>query len=144
MTAVDMGCLCEGSGRSASPHRPSNDRLSDREQPVNVSLQEATIMNAVLATGMMLTALALASPSTATTRTPVSATRSTGIEFQVTPPSVVIFLDGRRLGSADKVSHVPTKPGRRVVRLKRGPDETEMELLLTRGKTLKFAYDFSD
>ena len=76
--------------------------------------------------------------------TPTARRRPTRIEFKVTPGSVVIFLDGRRLGTASKVGTVRSRPGRRRVRLKRGADETEFELELRRGETLRFDYDFGD
>lgn len=72
------------------------------------------------------------------------ADRPTRIEFSVRPGSVVIFLDGKRLGPASKVSAVDAKPGRRIVRLQNGEDQTELELDLERGKTLRFAYEFGD
>lgn len=70
--------------------------------------------------------------------------KSTRIQFEVTPPSVQIFLDGRRLGAASEVGDVRVKPGRRVVRLVRGGDETELELQVSRGRTVRFAYEFGD
>jgi hypothetical protein len=75
---------------------------------------------------------------------PLASERSAAsrIEFAVTPPDVVIFLDGERLGPAAKVGRVDAKPGRRIIRLERGEDATEMEVQLTKGKMLRFTYEF--
>lgn len=70
--------------------------------------------------------------------------KPTRIQFEVTPPAVAIFLDGRRLGLAREVDAVRVKPGRRVVRLVRDGDETEVELAVSRGRTVRFAFDFGE
>lgn len=70
--------------------------------------------------------------------------KRTRIRFEVTPATVQIFLDGKRLGVASEVEAVPVRPGRRLVRLVRGEDETELELEISRGKTVRFAYEFGD
>lgn len=70
--------------------------------------------------------------------------RPTRIEFEVTPATVEVFLDGERLGWATDVGKVEVRPGRRVVRLVRGQDVTEFELEVPAGRTLSFVYDFGD
>lgn len=86
---------------------------------------------------------ALATPYAAPAPAPV-AKGPTQIAFAVSPADVVIFLDGKRLGTAERVEKVATKPGRRVVRLERKGDATEMQVVIERGKTLSFAYDFGE
>lgn len=81
------------------------------------------------------------SPGPEATEVRVQRTR---IDFDITPADVEISLDGRRLGKADQVDVVSVRPGRRVVRLERNGDTTELELVVTRGKLLRFAYDFGD
>ncbi|MBX2811388.1 MAG: hypothetical protein KTR25_06250 [Myxococcales bacterium] len=76
--------------------------------------------------------------------TPVSKRTPAQIHFEVTPSSVVIYLDGRKLGPADKVSTVRSRPGRRTIRLVRGKDETELQINVRRSETLNFRYDFGD
>ena len=68
----------------------------------------------------------------------------TGIEWQVDPGKVVIFLDGKKLGDAEslkgKVSK--TRPGKHGVKLINGLDETEMDIQVSKGQTLKFTFTF--
>lgn len=102
----------------------------------------ALVLSALLGLGLTASTPTSAAPSGAAPQPVVKRKAKTRIEFAVTPASVVIFLDGERLGAAADVGVVPAKPGRRVVRLERGEDTTEMEVILARGKKLRFAYEF--
>ena len=66
----------------------------------------------------------------------------TAIEWEIKPAGVIIFLDGKKLGEAGEVKLTKTKPGRHTVRLVNGQDETEMDIGIKRGETLKFAFEF--
>lgn len=69
---------------------------------------------------------------------------STGIEWQVNPDAVIIFLDGKRVGQADKLRGKvsKTRPGKHTVKLTNGKDETEMDIQVKKGQTLKFTFVF--
>lgn len=93
-------------------------------------------------------ALLLSAPATSLvgSHAPVEAVRlnPTRIDFRVTPATVEIFLDGKRLGWANEVSKMTVRPGRRALRLKHGEDETEFELDVAKGTTVAFEYEFGD
>ena len=76
-------------------------------------------------------------PPTRIRRTP------TEIQWEVTPASVVVYLDGKRLGQAGDLKRTRTKPGRHTIRLVNGEDETELEIHLEKGRTLRFVLEFS-
>lgn len=66
----------------------------------------------------------------------------TGINWDVQPAEVVIFLDDRRLGEAGKLKFTETKPGKHNVKLMLGKDETEADVTVKKGQTLKFTFSF--
>lgn len=70
--------------------------------------------------------------------------RTTGIEWKVTPGSVEIFVDGKRLGTARELGRTRHRPGRHTVVLRRGGDEEEFEVKLIKGLTLRLQYSFGD
>lgn len=72
------------------------------------------------------------------------AAKKAQIDFDIQPPEVVIYLDGKRLGTAQEVDKVTVKPGRRVIKLEKGGDTTELELRVDKGRVLRFSYDFED
>ena len=71
-------------------------------------------------------------------------TETTGIEWQVEPEGVEIYLDGKKIGEAGKLGFTPVKPGKHAVRLVRVKDETEIDVEVKKGQTLKFAFKFED
>ena len=80
-----------------------------------------------------------AAPSRADTRIAKSA-----IRWEVTPPSVVVYLDGKKLGRAGDLKATPTTPGRHAIRLVNGKDETELEIEVGEGQIVRFVLDFSE
>ena len=70
--------------------------------------------------------------------------KGTGIEWHVEPGRVRIFLDGKELGTAKEIKWTRHKPGRHTVRLVNGEDETEMDVGLKKGQTLKFHFVFDE
>lgn len=68
----------------------------------------------------------------------------TGIEWNVAPANVIIYLDGKKIGDAGSVKFTETKPGKHGVRLTKGDDETEMEVKVNKGEVLKFEFEFTD
>ena len=68
----------------------------------------------------------------------------TGIAWKVTPGSVEIFVDGKRLGTARELGRTRHRPGRHTIVLRRGGDEEEFEVKLIKGLTLRLEYSFGD
>lgn len=66
----------------------------------------------------------------------------TGISWEVEPASVVIILDDKKLGEAGNLKFTEAKPGKHVVKLMLGKDETEMEVNVKKGQALKFTFSF--
>ena len=66
----------------------------------------------------------------------------TGINWEVEPATVVIYLDDKRLGEAGKLKFTDAKPGKHTVRLVNGKDETEAEIVVKKGQSLKFSFSF--
>ena len=79
--------------------------------------------------------------------TPVQAKakkRPTGIQWKVTPASVEVFVDGKRLGTAGELVRTRHRPGRHTIVLKRKGDEEEFEVKLIKGLTLRLEYSFGE
>ena len=73
------------------------------------------------------------------------AKRSTAsIAWSIEPAKVVVYLDGKELGRAGSLKTTKHKAGRHTVRLVNGADETEMDIELKKGQTLKFAFVFDE
>ena len=68
----------------------------------------------------------------------------TGIEWKVTPAAVIIWLDGKKLGEAGSLTFTDAAPGKHAVKLTKGGDETEMEVKVSKGQTVKFEFEFTD
>jgi hypothetical protein len=66
----------------------------------------------------------------------------TGIEWHVTPPEVVIWLDRKKLGEASSLSFTAASPGTHAVRMTRGGDRTDTQVKVTRGQVVRFEFDF--
>jgi hypothetical protein len=88
-----------------------------------------------------LTMVVAPSPAHATPATPAK-TDKTGIEWAVEPGDVVIYLDDKKLGDAASVKFTETKPGKHTVRLVLSKDETETDVVVQKGKILKFTFSF--
>lgn len=82
----------------------------------------------------------LAAPTTAHA-TPAKADK-TGIEWAVEPGDVVIYLDDKKLGDAASLKFTETKPGKHTIRLVLAKDETETDVVVQKGKILKFTFSF--
>src|SRR5262245_22693445 len=67
----------------------------------------------------------------------------TGIEWNVVPPNVVIFLDGKKLGQAGSLTFTPATPGKHAVRMMKGGDRTETQVKVTKGQVVRFEFDFT-
>ncbi len=68
----------------------------------------------------------------------------TGIEWHIEPDGVEIYLNGKKVGEAGRLAFSPTKPGKHAVRLVRVKDETEIDVEVKKGQTLKFTFKFED
>lgn len=71
---------------------------------------------------------------------------ATGIEWNVSPPDVVVYLDGKKLGAAGNLQGKITKagPGKHSIKLTKGGDEQEMDVKVVKGQVLKIDFEFSD
>ncbi|MBK8013467.1 MAG: hypothetical protein IPK13_19195 [Deltaproteobacteria bacterium] len=69
---------------------------------------------------------------------------TTGIEWQIEPGEVVVHLDGKKVGLAKDLTVTATRPGKHVIQLVKGGDESEMEVKVTKGQLLKVVYSFSE
>jgi hypothetical protein len=70
----------------------------------------------------------------------------TGIEWNVTPANVVVFLDGKKLGAAGDLAGKLTKadPGKHTIKLTKDGDEQEMDVKVVKGQVLRIDFEFSD
>ena len=68
----------------------------------------------------------------------------TGIEWDIPQESVVVRLNGRRVGLGHKLRYTRTRPGKHEVHLKRGGDEEFLEIRVPKGQVLKISYRFDD
>jgi hypothetical protein len=68
----------------------------------------------------------------------------TGISWEVEPAEVVIMLDGKRIGEAGKLKFTSAKPGKHTIKLMNGKDETEADVVVKKGETLKFTFSFTN
>lgn len=68
----------------------------------------------------------------------------TGIQWTVSPPEAVVFLDGKKLGTAGNLKFTKATPGKHTIKLTKGGDEAELEVKVTKGQVLQFNYSFSE
>ncbi len=85
-------------------------------------------------------------PSSGSAPEPVKKSKrvETAIAWKVQPATVVIFMDGKKLGTAGDVKQTRTSPGMHSVRLVNGEDETEMDVKVNKGHVLTFTFEFTD
>ncbi|NJK88717.1 MAG: hypothetical protein HC923_04510 [Myxococcales bacterium] len=68
----------------------------------------------------------------------------TGLTLEVRPPEVQVFLNGKDLGTAGKLSFIETKPGMLNLRLVHGGDEVEHEIAVKKAKSSSTTTTSSD
>lgn len=68
----------------------------------------------------------------------------TGIAWSVTPETAVIYLDGKKLGTAGNLKFTSARPGRHTIKLTKGGDEAELDVKVNKGQVLQFNYAFSE
>jgi len=79
----------------------------------------------------------------AVSRADPKTSRKTGsIAWKVTPAHVVVWLDGKKLGGAGSLTVTSAKAGKHIVKLVRDKSETEMELTVKAGETVRFEFEF--
>lgn len=115
---------------------------------------KTNIVRGILGAALFAAALFVSGPGTETSGWMAEATAgdkgkqppagATGIEWQIEPEGVEIYVDGKKVGEAGKVQFTALKPGKHSVRLVRHKDETEIDVDLKKGQTLKFAFKFED
>ena len=68
----------------------------------------------------------------------------TGIQWQVAPEKVEIFVDGKKIGVAGELRVTSVKPGKHAIRLVNGLDETEFEVSVKKGQLVPLQFEFTD
>lgn len=140
-------------------NRPIVSAISSCEDPLALVMKRTRILQA-LAAGIAAFGLAGASAPAAAgpaAPTPVAEKKgappakaapakapSTGISWKVDPSTVIVFLDGKKLGEAGKLKFSDTRPGRHAVKLVKGQDETETEVVVKKGEVVEFKFEFTD
>jgi len=66
------------------------------------------------------------------------------ITWKVTPESVVIFVDGKKIGTADKAKPTRLKAGQHLIKLVWGKDEAEEPFTVVANQEIQFEYAFED
>ena len=66
------------------------------------------------------------------------------ITWQVQPADVVIFLDGKKVGTAKSAKPQKVKAGMHLIRLVWGKDEAEEPLQVPPNQSIEFQYVFED
>jgi hypothetical protein len=74
----------------------------------------------------------------------VKAEGKTGIQWSVTPAEAVVFLDGKKLGSAGDLTFTKASPGKHTIRITKGGDEQEMEVKVVKGQVLQVTFSFDE
>jgi hypothetical protein len=100
----------------------------------------------------LATATALAEPSRTAaeqggeTVSTKKAQTKTGIQWNVSPANALVYLDGKKLGSAGDLTGKITKadPGKHTIKLTKGGDEQEMEVKVVKGQVLRIDFEFSE
>lgn len=95
----------------------------------------------ILSQGAFVVASVAALPAGAKPRKKAA---KTGIEWQIAPASVVIYLDGKRVGTAKSAGFTRARPGKHTVRLKNGGDETELEVRVAKGQVIRVSFTFTE
>jgi hypothetical protein len=100
----------------------------------------------VLAFSAGLAASVQAAPQLGQPPQPVkkAAKSPTGFRWKVSPSTVEIFLDGKKLGTAKHLTVSKTKPGMHTVRLVNGEDEAEFDVNVKKGQLVNLSYEFTD
>jgi hypothetical protein len=90
--------------------------------------------------------LALASGTAAQEKKKGPPKGRTQITFEVTPPSAVVYVDGKKHGEAGKLTTVgvAVSAGTHAIRLVHGGDEMEADVNVKAGQSLNFRYIFED
>ena len=101
-----------------------------------------TLTIAALTSSLMVPLWVGAAPTGQATPVKEEKADKTGISWEVEPASVVIILDDKKLGEAGNLKFTEAKPGKHVVKLMLGKDETEMEVNVKKGQALKFTFSF--
>lgn len=95
---------------------------------------------------LLISLLLLAPPVAASSQgSAVKAAKGhSALKFEVAPKATVIYVDGRKKGSAGKVHKVRVKPGKHDVRLVFNKDETEFEINVQKAQEIVVKYAFED
>lgn len=72
------------------------------------------------------------------------AKEETALVLNIKPAEVVVYLDGRKLGTADKVSTVKVKPGDHTIKLVLKKDSSEDVVTVKKGQKKVWEFDMTD
>ena len=68
----------------------------------------------------------------------------TSLVLNIKPAQVVVYLDGRKLGTADKVNTVKVKPGDHTIKLVLKKDSSEDVVTVKKGQKKVWEFDMTD
>jgi hypothetical protein len=66
------------------------------------------------------------------------------VVWKVAPANVIIFVDGKKIGSASKVKTTKVRPGQHLIRLVWNKDVVEEPISVGAGETREFQYTLED
>lgn len=66
------------------------------------------------------------------------------VTWKVSPDNVVIYVDGKKIGTASKAKPSKLKAGQHIIKLVWGKDEAEEPFTVEAGKDIQFEYTFED
>lgn len=70
--------------------------------------------------------------------------KKTQLLLDIKPAEVVVFIDGKRRGRADKVKVVPVKAGMHLIKLQRGKDQHQEPVRVKDGESVRWEFAFED
>lgn len=68
----------------------------------------------------------------------------TALILNIKPAQVVVYLDGKKLGTADKVNTVKVKPGEHTIKLVLKKDSSEDVVTVKKGQKKIWEFDMTD
>lgn len=69
---------------------------------------------------------------------------TTGIHWKISPDTVEVYLDGKKIGTAKHLEVTKTKPGMHAIKLVNGEDETEFDVMIKKGQVVELRHEFTD
>jgi hypothetical protein len=70
--------------------------------------------------------------------------KPTRLKLDVKPETCVIYVDGKKRGTAAKPLLVDVTPGKHAIKVENGKDSVEDVAVVKKGDTLTWTYEFTD